>query len=240
MDVDERRLGELVERFADDVAAATRAATVVAGDRLGLYRALAYLGPSDATDLAPFAGGDVHFVQEWLDAQCAAGYCHFSALTHRYWLSPEQEAVLADTASPTFMVPAMTLAHLRFTHQTIKETAMPGVEYNDFSQPDEVRSPDKTTVEIVKIGGGEIGRYTFQPGWRWSECIKPVAGTDSCQVEHVGYCLSGAIHVKHDDGTEADVKAGDVYRIAPGHDAWVDGPQPMVTVEFQGAAGYAK
>ena len=109
-----------------------------------------------------------------------------------------------------------------------------------FSAPDETRTPDKTKVEIVNLGTATIGRYTFQPGWRWSECIKPVAGTDSCQVDHIGYVISGRLHVVHDDGTETDLRAGDVYRIAPGHDAWVVGDQPAVTVEFQGAATFAK
>ena len=77
---------------------------------------------------------------------------------------------------------------------------MPGVEVNDFTAPDEVRRPERTTVEIVKIADGEVGRYTFQPGWRWSECIKPIVGTDSCQVEHVGYVVSGSMHVEHADG----------------------------------------
>lgn len=117
---------------------------------------------------------------------------------------------------------------------------MAGIELNDFSNPDEVRRPDHTTVEIVKIAGGEVGRYTFEPGWTWSGCIKPVAGTDSCQVEHVGYVVSGQINVRHDDGTIADVTAGCVYRIAPGHDASVVGDKSFVSVEFQGAATYAR
>lgn len=117
---------------------------------------------------------------------------------------------------------------------------MPGVERRDFTAPDETRTPDKTTVELVNVAGGQIGRYTFQPGWRWAECIKPVVGTESCQVEHVGYCVSGSLHVVHDDGTEADVTAGDVYRIGPGHDGWTVGDEPVVLVEFQGAANYAR
>jgi hypothetical protein len=116
---------------------------------------------------------------------------------------------------------------------------MAGIESRDFTNPDETRTPDKTTVELVNVAGGQIGRYTFQPGWRWSECIKPVAGTDSCQVEHIGYFVSGRLHVTHQDGSEADVTGGEVYRIAPGHDAWVVGDEPAVTVEFQGAANYA-
>jgi hypothetical protein len=117
---------------------------------------------------------------------------------------------------------------------------MPGIENRDFSQPDETRTPDKATVELVNLAGGQIGRYTFQPGWRWSECIKPVVGGDSCQVDHIGYVVSGTLRVRHDDGTEAELRPGDVYRIAPGHDGWTMGDEPVVVVEFQGAAAYAK
>jgi hypothetical protein len=117
---------------------------------------------------------------------------------------------------------------------------MAGIETRDFSSPDETRKPEKTLIELVNIAGGQVGRYTFQPGWRWSECIKPIAKTDSCQVEHIGYCVSGSIHVKHDDGGEMDVRGGQVYRISPGHDAWTTGTEPMVAVEFQGAANFAK
>jgi ethanolamine utilization protein EutQ (cupin superfamily) len=117
---------------------------------------------------------------------------------------------------------------------------MAGIETRNFESPDETRTPEKTTVELVNLAGGQIGRYTFQPGWRWSECIKPVAQTDTCQVEHIGYVVSGRIHVTHDDGSEGEATAGDVYRIAPGHDAWVVGDKPAVFVEFQGAANYAK
>jgi hypothetical protein len=117
---------------------------------------------------------------------------------------------------------------------------MPGVEARDFTSPDETRTPDKTRVELVNLAGGQIGRYIFQPGWRWSECIKPVVNTESCQVEHVGYCLSGSLHIVHADGSEEDIGAGKVYRIGPGHDAWNAGSEPAVMVEFQGAANFAK
>ena len=117
---------------------------------------------------------------------------------------------------------------------------MAGVEARNFDSPDETRTPEKTTVELVGLAGGQIGRYTFQPGWKWYECIKPVVGTDSCQVEHIGYVVSGTLHVVHGDGTETDATPGDVYRIEPGHDAWVVGDEPTVLVEFQGAANYAK
>jgi len=117
---------------------------------------------------------------------------------------------------------------------------MAGVEIKDFSAPEEVRRPERATVEVVKVGECEIGRFTFEPGWRWSECIKPVVGTESCQVEHVGYVVSGSLRIRHDDGSTGDITPGTVYRIAPGHDGWNLGDVPCVVVEFQGAATYAK
>jgi hypothetical protein len=117
---------------------------------------------------------------------------------------------------------------------------MAGIESADFTKADETRTPPKTKIELVNMAGGQIGRYTFEPGWRWSECIKPIVHTDSCQVDHIGYCVSGSLHVKHDDGTEQEITPGKVYRIAPGHDGWNAGSVPAVFIEFQGAANYAK
>ena len=85
-----------------------------------------------------------------------------------------------------------------------------------------------------------LARFTFQPGWRWSECVKPVAGTDSCQVCHVGAIVAGRLRVVHNDGTEGEVAPGDAYVIEPGHDAWVVGDEPFVGIEFKSAAHYAK
>src|SRR3954463_8074560 len=130
--------------------------------------------------------------------------------------------------------------HRRSAAADQQGVTMAGAQTRDFTAPDETRTPDKTTVELVNLAGGQIGRYTFQPGWRWSQCIKPVVGTESCQVGHVGYVVGGRIHGVPDDGTESDVRAGEVYRIAPGHDAWVVGDEACTTVEFQGAAHYAK
>jgi len=109
---------------------------------------------------------------------------------------------------------------------------MPGVTAKSFDTPDEVRSPDKTKVEVVDLAGIKAARLTAQPGWRWSECIKPVAGTDSCQAHHVGVIVSGTMHVVHDDGTEFDAAPGTAYVIEPGHDAWVVGNEPVVSFEF--------
>ena len=119
---------------------------------------------------------------------------------------------------------------------------MAGLTVRSFESPDEVRSPDKTKVEVVDLDGVKAARVTFQPGWRWSECIKPVAGTDSCQAHHVGVVASGRIHIVHDDGTEADVGPGDAYVIQPGHDAWVLGDEALIGFEFDSSAAqtYAK
>jgi SAM-dependent methyltransferase len=107
--MDEARLEEFINQFAGDFGAALHASTVVIGDKLGLYRALADIGPADAAALATAAGCDRRLVQEWLDAQFVAGYCEYSPATGMYWLSPEQAAVLADPGSPAFLVGAMTI-----------------------------------------------------------------------------------------------------------------------------------
>jgi mannose-6-phosphate isomerase-like protein (cupin superfamily) len=107
-------------------------------------------------------------------------------------------------------------------------------------QPDEVRSPDKTRVEVVRLPGFTLGRLKMQPGWRWSQCIKPVVGTDSCQVSHVGYAVSGRLTVRMNDGSQKSIGAGDSYTIPPGHDAWVEGHEPFVCIEVMSAEQYAK
>jgi mannose-6-phosphate isomerase-like protein (cupin superfamily) len=121
-----------------------------------------------------------------------------------------------------------------------KERIMKKLEVKSFNKPDEVRTFDKGKLELIKVGGSLIGRATFQPGWRWSESVKPIAKTKSCEAPHFQYQVSGTIRVKMDDGTERDVKAGEVSLIPSGHDAWVVGNEPVVMVDFQGMADYAK
>ena len=110
---------------------------------------------------------------------------------------------------------------------------MAGVHVLDFDAPDESRTPDKTRVDVVLYGATTVARMTFEPGWRWSECVKPVAGTESCQLRHVGVVGSGRLAVRHEDGTEMAFGAGEAYIIEPGHDAWVDGDEPFVGYEFE-------
>ena len=113
-------------------------------------------------------------------------------------------------------------------------------ETKSHDTPDETRTPDKTRVEVVRLDGLTIGRFTLQPGWRWSQCIKPVVKTDACQVAHAGYAMSGSITVRMGDGTQKTVRAGDSYTIPPGHDAWVEGNQPFIAIEVMSAEIYAK
>jgi mannose-6-phosphate isomerase-like protein (cupin superfamily) len=114
------------------------------------------------------------------------------------------------------------------------------LETKSHDKPDEVRAPNKTRVEVVRLEGFTIGRFTFEPGWRWSECVKPVVGTESCQVGHVGYAVSGRITVRMKDGSQKSIGAGDSYTIPPGHDAWVEGKEPFVAIEVMSAEQYAK
>src|SRR3990170_133740 len=119
---------------------------------------------------------------------------------------------------------------------------MPGVQVGRFDAPDETRSPAKTKIDVVKMDVTTAARLSFEPGWRWSECIKPVVGTESCQVRHVGVVQSGQMAIRHDDGTELELGPGDAYVIEPGHDAWVVGDEGFVGFEFESRAAeeYAK
>ncbi len=114
------------------------------------------------------------------------------------------------------------------------------LETKSHDMPDEVRAPNKTRVEVVRLEGFTIGRFIFQPGWRWSECIKPLVGTDSCQATHVGYAVSGRVTVRTNDGSQKTIAAGMSYTIPPGHDAWVEGSEPFVCIEMMSAEQFAK
>ena len=112
----------------------------------------------------------------------------------------------------------------------------------DFGQPDEVRPAGKGEVAVMDVAGSTVMQVRFEPGWRWSEDVKPIVNTDSCQGNHLGYAVSGTLCVRIAEGTELTVSAGDVYVIKPGHDAWVKGDEPFVGVEFENttAKTYAK
>jgi mannose-6-phosphate isomerase-like protein (cupin superfamily) len=113
-------------------------------------------------------------------------------------------------------------------------------EVKGHTNADEVRTPSKTRVEVMRLDGYTLGRLSFQPGWRWSECIKPVAHTESCQNSHVGFAISGCLTIVVKDGTKKTVNPGEAYTIPPGHDAWVEGNEPFVCIEVLSAEQFAK
>ena len=109
-----------------------------------------------------------------------------------------------------------------------------------FDHPDEVRTFEKGKFELVHVGGMTIGRATYEPGWKWSQHVGAATGTKSCMVEHVGMVVSGRATAAMDDGRVIEMKAGDIFHIAPGHDSWVVGNEPYVSLHFMGAGDYAK
>jgi quercetin dioxygenase-like cupin family protein len=106
------------------------------------------------------------------------------------------------------------------------------LQKKNFQQPDEIQTPPNLKIENIRMGDVTVSKQTYQPGWKWSEHIKPIAGTDSCQVHHVGVWVSGRMHVRADDGQEIEYGPGDVADIPPGHDGWVIGNKPAVFYAF--------
>ncbi|ABS25841.1 cupin domain-containing protein [Anaeromyxobacter sp. Fw109-5] len=118
---------------------------------------------------------------------------------------------------------------------------MAHISIKRFSSPDETRPfADKGHAEILRFGEGTVGRGVFEPGWRWSTHVKPIAGTRSCQAAHSGYVVSGRMHLVMDDGEEAEMAAGDYVTIPPGHDAWTVGDEACVIIDVAGMEHYAE
>lgn len=109
---------------------------------------------------------------------------------------------------------------------------MAALEKKSFNTPDEKRETPQATTEVVNVHDLPIARVTYGVGWRWSEHVKPMVGTDTCQVTHLLYVISGQMGVQMEDGTQAEIGPGDVVHIAPGHDGWVIGNEPCTVVDF--------
>jgi mannose-6-phosphate isomerase-like protein (cupin superfamily) len=110
----------------------------------------------------------------------------------------------------------------------------------NFDTPDETRSIERGSLAVVKLGPVTVMRARFEPGWRWSDCVKPVAGTASCEVAHLLYVTSGRMGVRMDDGSEFECGSGDIVSIEPGHDAWIIGDEVFEAIDVQGGGSYAK
>jgi hypothetical protein len=117
---------------------------------------------------------------------------------------------------------------------------MASAERKNLGVPDEVRTFEKGRLELVKIGGGVVGRLILEPGWKWSKHVKPIAKTQWCEAPHFQYHASGRLHVVMADGTELDVGPGEITALPSGHDAWVVGNEPVVVIDWAGASNYAK
>ncbi|HET6213131.1 MAG TPA: cupin domain-containing protein [Micromonosporaceae bacterium] len=118
---------------------------------------------------------------------------------------------------------------------------MNSIEHKTFDKPDETRPFEgKGHGDIVTLAGRPVALGTFEPGWRWSTNVKPIAGTESCQVSHFGYVLSGRMRIMMDDGSTQELDAGDVFAIPPGHDAEVIGDEPCLSLDFGEIGEYAK
>jgi len=117
---------------------------------------------------------------------------------------------------------------------------MQTTSHRTFGKPDETRKFNNGQAEILNIDNTPIGRLVLQPGWRWSNDVKPLAGTDSCEAPHFQYHVSGQLGIRMDDGTEFVAGPGDVTSLPKGHDAWVIGNEPVVVVDWYGASNYAK
>jgi len=113
-------------------------------------------------------------------------------------------------------------------------------EQRDFASPDEVRAFGHGRLELLRIGDSEIGRLVLQPGWRWSEHVKPIAGTELCEAPHFQYHVAGTLRIRTADGAEFDATPGQVTSLPAGHDAWVVGDEDVVVVDWWGASNYAR
>jgi quercetin dioxygenase-like cupin family protein len=109
-----------------------------------------------------------------------------------------------------------------------------------FEKPDETRTFEKGKFEVINLGKATIGRASYEPGWKWSQHNAAATGTPRCEVEHVGLVISGRSMVLMNDGGQFELKPGDLFHVPPGHDSWVIGNQPYVSLHFVGAGQYAK
>jgi len=132
----------------------------------------------------------------------------------------------------------MTTDAQQGSHSSFPAASAP--EHASFGSPDQTRTFERGVVDVVQIAGAQIGRLTLQPGWRWSEHVRPIAGTELCEAPHFQYHVSGELTIEMADGTTFLAGPGDVTALPHGHDAWVVGDEPVVVVDWWGASNYAQ
>jgi hypothetical protein len=218
----------------DDAAMTTP--SFMSGAGLDLYRALVVGGPLTTRALAERTGFEERCVREWLGRQADRGYVTYDPKAEIFLLTSVQAARLdGGSAFHTEQ------GRRQRTTPDQEVNTMAGMQVKSFESPDEVRPFEgRGKADVLDIGGRVVGRTTLEPGWKWSRNVKPIAGTDSCRVSHLGYCLSGRMKVIMDDGSATEVSSGDVVAIPPGHDAEVVGDEPCVFIDFGEFGEYAK
>jgi hypothetical protein len=117
---------------------------------------------------------------------------------------------------------------------------MAKLKVKKFGKPDELRKFDRGKLSLLNFRSTTVGRAVLEPGWKWSKHVKPISKTKSCEAPHFQYHVTGVLHIRMDDGTEADVGPGEISWVPPGHDAWVVGVEPVTLIDFQGMVDYAK
>lgn len=117
---------------------------------------------------------------------------------------------------------------------------MAKLKVKKFGKPDELRKFDRGKLSLLNFRSTTVGRAVLEPGWKWSKHVKPISKAKSCEAPHFQYHVSGVLHIRMDDGTEADVGPGEISWVPPGHDAWVVGVEPVILIDFQGMVDYAK
>lgn len=117
---------------------------------------------------------------------------------------------------------------------------MASAQHKSFKAAAETRRFEKGILELLNLGSGTVGRLTLQPGWKWSQHVKPLVGTQWCEAPHFQYHVSGVLHVLMEDGSEFDIQPGEISLLPSGHDAWVVGDEPVVVIDWAGATHYAE
>ena len=117
---------------------------------------------------------------------------------------------------------------------------MARLQKRSLSQPDEVRPVGRGRLEVVEIGDAAFGRIVYEPGWRWTTDVRPIVGTELCEIHHMGYVIAGKLHLEMRDGSSLEAETGDIFECPPGHDAWVIGDEPWISIDWAGRRHYAR
>jgi hypothetical protein len=178
----------------------------------------------------------VRYLNYWVDEQDGKVFCLVEAPDAQtaHTVHREAHGLVADEIYPVAQGVGEAMGG------TGPTATMRSIEAKNFRDPDDVREFPNSRADVVEVGGMLVGRVELQPGWRWSEHVKPTARTESCQAPHTGVALSGRLHVRMDDGTEMEVGPGDAHVIRPGHDAWVVGNEPYVAFDWTGLGIWGK